>query len=178
MSKAANSNRLRSDQLIPQIEDWGHADDLVRRIGDARDDIARLEFGAREEIDAIKARLAEQVKPLQERIDLWLPALEQFALRHRADFGKLKSRPLNHGTLGWQASTIVSIKKTTLDLIKKLFTPAQQKACINIKESVNKNNLRRLTDEQLKSIAARREDQDVFYVEPNSVAAASHGDPS
>ena len=47
-----------------------------------------------------------------------------------------------------------------------MFSKAKAAACIRVKESVDKEALAKLTDEQLADIGARRKEKDVFFVEP------------
>ena len=102
---------------------------------------------------------------------------------HRDDFKGQKSRKLNFGTLGWRKSTAIRTTKSTYQIIKNALlnklviaglTRAKLNACIRIKESVDKDALARLTDEQLADIKARRDIRDVFFVEPSSQKAADY----
>jgi phage host-nuclease inhibitor protein Gam len=136
--------------------------------------IKQAEETAKDDINEIKAELAEKVKPLQEEIKLKVRSLEAFAALHKNDFGKKRSRKLNFGILGWRKSTSISIKKNTLELIKQVFTNAKQKMCIRVKESVDKEALAKLTEEQLASVGARRKEKDVFFVEPSSQEAVDY----
>jgi phage host-nuclease inhibitor protein Gam len=161
------AKRLKSDNpiLIP-IPNWTEADELIRRIGNLYLQINEAQFDAKEAIDLAKATLSARVKPLQDAIELHCRSLEAFAVNNKVDFGKDRSMKLNFGSLGWRKSTVTITTKKTLELIKKLFSPMLQKACINIKETVDKNALAKLKEEQLASVEARLTEKDVFYVEP------------
>ena len=164
----AKNKRVKSDSSLIPIPDWGQADKLVRRIGDLQLQIQAAEGEAKTDIDDIKALLAEEVKPLQEDIDLHIKSLEAFATSNKKQFGRARSKKLNFGVLGWRYSCSISIKKdTTLELIKKFLSSAQKRACINTKETVDKKVLAKLTDGLLAKIGARRVDKDVFFVEPD-----------
>ena len=167
--------RVKSNKpvLIP-IPDWEQADLRIRLIGDLQMQISQAEETAKDDINEIKAELAKKVKPLQEEIKLNVQSMEAFAALHKNDFGKKRSRKLSFGILGWRKSTFISIKKNTLEEIKFLFTRAKQKMCIRVKESVDKEALAKLTDEQLASVGARRKEKDVFFVEPSSQEAVDY----
>ena len=169
------AKREKSDKtlLIP-IDDWGHADQQVRRIGALQSQIESLEIAAGELIDKAKGDLQRQVKPLQEKINLHVASIEAFAETHKKDFDKIRSRKGQFGTVGWRKSTSIEIKKNTLDLIKELFAGAKRKLCVIVKESVSKEALAKLTDEELASVGARRKEKDVFYVEPDLTEAAGY----
>jgi len=169
------AKRIKSDRpvLIP-VPDWVHADNCIWRTGDLQTQIREAEETAKDDINKIKAKLAKKTKPLQEKIKLYVQSLEAFAATHKNDFGKQRSRKLSFGILGWRKSTSIPIKKNTLERIKQMFVKATQKMCIRVKESVDKEALAKLTDEQLASIGARRKEKDVFFVEPSSQEAVDY----
>ena len=171
----ASKKRIRLDKspLLP-IPDWKHADLSVRRIGELQGRITYLEEKAKLLTNKIKKELADQVKPLQDKITLHVNSLEPFATSHKDDFKKQKSRKLNFGVLGWRKSISIKIAKNTLELIKIVFTYGKAAAYIRTKESVDKDALAKLTDKQLASIKARRDEKDVFFVEPSSQKAAEY----
>jgi len=172
----ANKKRIRSDKspLIP-VPDWKHADISVLRVGELQGQIAQLEEDAKNHINNVKKDLADKVKSRQDKITLHLNGIEAFATSHRDDFENQKSRKLNFGSIGWRKSTSISVKKNTLVLIKLFFRIDLQKTCIRINESVDKDAMAKLTDEQLASVKARRIEKDVFFVEPSSQKAANYG---
>jgi len=171
----AKSKRVKSDKpaIIP-INDWGHADNIVRKTGDLQQKINQAEHQAKDDINKIKAALAIAVKPFQEELKLLICSLEAFANSRREDFKKARSRKLNFGVLGWRKSSSVSIKKNTLERIKKVLSKAKARACIRTKESVDKDALAKFTDGQLASVGARREEKDVFFVEPDLPEAVDY----
>jgi phage host-nuclease inhibitor protein Gam len=169
---AQSKKRVRSDSLLIPIPDWGHADEYVRRMGSLQGQIRLLEDEATEQVARIKSHLKTSTAARQEKILLYQASLEAFAKSRREEFGKVRSRKLNHGIVGWRKSTVMRLKKNTLDLIREFFTPARQKPLITIKESPDKNAIAKLTDEDLAVIEARREEKDVFFVEPDVVEAA------
>jgi len=159
--------RVKSDKpVIEHVANWDKADEYVRQVGDLQVQITQAEATFKDDIDELKADLAEKVKPLQERIKLYTRSLETFAVLHRGDFKNKQSKKVNFGILGWRKSTFIKVRKNTLGKIKAVFSRAMAAACIRVKESVDKEALARLKDEQLASIGARREEKEVFFVEP------------
>ena len=173
MAKKPKRVKAPNRMLIP-VPDWSHADDLIARVGQLQRQIARHELDAAAKIEAIKAKLAAQTAPLQERITLHVQSLEVFAAEKRGDI-KGKSRSLNFGVLGWRGSSSISIKKDqTLALIKQEFAPSLRKSCIRVKEEPDKDVLAKLTDEQLAQIKARRVSKEAFFVEAYDLTAADY----
>jgi len=158
------------------IPDWKHADDLVRHVGNLQVKINNAEDEAHAVINRVKADLQKKVEKWRNDIDLDVISLEAFAMSRRGEF-KDRSRKLDYGRIGWHKSTSIKIKtKTTLKKIKELFTPAQKKACIITKETVGKEALAKLTDEDLARVDARRVVRDDFFVEPDFIEAADHNE--
>lgn len=167
--------RVKSNQSnLIKITNWHEADRIVRNIGDLQTWISKTQDRAQRKIDQVKADLVKDVKSTQEMIDRKVRSLEAFAVAREDEFGKKRSRKLNFGCLGWRKSTSITVKKTTLDLIKKIFG---KKAVIYIraKEGVDKEALAKLTDEQLAGVGARRKVKDDFFVEPDFTKAADYG---
>jgi len=162
------AKRLKSDKpALIEVKGWSYANEYVRRVGDLQMKITAAEHKAADDINEVKAELAKKVKPLQQEIDTYVRSLEAFAAAHKADFEKNRSKKLNFGKIGWRKSTSIITKKNTLELVKKVFAKAKCVACIIIKETVSKEALAKLTDEDLASVGARRKIKDDFFVEPD-----------
>lgn len=171
----AKNRRVKSVNAAPaQINNFEDADKILQQLGDLQLAINQAESTAKGKIDEAKNELAETTKPLQQEIKQHVRALEVFAAANKTAFGKARSKKLSFGKLGWRISTSVSTKKTTLELIKKVFSKKEALTYINVKESVDKKALARLTDEQLVSVNARREEKDVFYAEPDLPEAVDY----
>ncbi|MCJ7777627.1 MAG: host-nuclease inhibitor Gam family protein [Sedimentisphaerales bacterium] len=170
------NKRVKSDRPIQPISDWQQADKFVKQIGELQFKTRDAERQANNDINQAKAALAIATNPLQEEIEQLRLSLEAFAVNRKADFGKDRSRKLNFGLLGWRKSSSVAIKKTTLEKIKSVFAKAKAAMCIITKETVSKEALAKLTDEELASVGARREVKDDFFVEPDLPEAVDYTD--
>lgn len=171
----AKKKRVRKDSPpVTFLHGWKQADDYVRRLGDQQNQIEQHQATAKKCIDMIKAELQTKVSKIQKTIDYDALVLQAFCGSHLKDFKKNRSKKLQFGRVGWRKSTSVKTTNSTLDLIKKLLSAAKRKECIIVKESVDKNALAKLTDEQLVSIEAQRKEKDVFFVEPSIPEAADY----
>lgn len=173
---AKKSKRIKSDKpLVIPVKGWAEADKMVKRIGQLQFEIASHEKQAADDINDAKAALAVAAKPLLEKIKLHTQSLEAFAVNHRSDFGKAQSKKLGFGCTGWRFSTAISVKKNTLELIRSVFGRTYKKY-VHIKETVNKEALKQLTDEKLAKISAQRKSKEAFFVEPESQKAIDYED--
>jgi len=167
------TKRVKSEKQIETISGWQQADDFVKQIGELQLKINQAELEATEKINQSKEMMAKTVEPLQNKIKILSDSLEAFAANHVEDFGKAQSRKLNFGLLGWRRSTSISIKESTLELIKKIFGKKAE-TYIRVKEEVNKETLAELNDQQLTSVDAKRKPKEVFFVEPDLPNAANY----
>jgi len=168
------NNRVKSIRNLEVILNWSQADQIMLRIGTLQSDIQAEEAQATAKIEKIKAELAIEVESLQDAVTYYTESVQAFAVAHREEFGKAQSRKLNHGTVGWRKSVAISVKKTTLGLLKTVFCKKAPQY-IHVKETPDKEAMAKLTDEQLATVGARRKRKEVFFVEPDSTEAADHG---
>jgi len=169
MGKRVKSHK---PDLLP-VEDWQKADEYISAIGDMQQAINRSQDQSQKRIDKIKEALAADVAPRQAAIKMYVRSLEAFAESHKTEFGDKRSRALNYGTLGWRKSAAIHTTKRTLDLIKQFFAKSMR-TLVHVKETVNKEALAKLTDEELAKVAARRQGRDTFFVEPFGIEAADY----
>jgi len=163
--------RVKSDLNLIEVTGWQHADNLLREIGELQGQIAQSESNATLRIDAIKEALADDVEARMEQIKLNTKSLEAFAVNNKNDFSGKRSRVLNFGTLGWRKSSSIVVGKRTMCHIKEVFK-SKIKELIRIKESIDKDALGKLTDDQLHAIEAKRKESDNFFAEPTEIKAA------
>jgi phage host-nuclease inhibitor protein Gam len=169
--------RVKSDKVnLTAIDDWQQADEIIRTIGDLKLQIIAAEKKAKDDIDEIKVEMLEMTKLLQNSIKQHTTSLEAFAMAQRKDFKDQKSKKLNFGILGWRKSTSIKISKDTLELIKKTFSAAKVKIYVRIKETIDKEQLTKLSDEQLENIEAERLVKNIFFVEPDMPNAVDYTD--
>lgn len=167
------AKRIKSEKQIETIADWQQADEYLKSIGELQLEINQAEGLANEAINDAKAEMTKTVEPLQNKIKILSDSLEAFAANHADDFGKAQSRKLNFGLLGWRRSTSISIKDSTLELIRKVFGKKAE-TYIRTKEDVDKETLAKLTDQQLASVDAKRKPKEVFFVEPDLPGAVDY----
>ena len=163
--------RVKSNLKLVEIHSWQHVDETLRSIGELQDAIGLSESNTKAKINAVKQALADDVKARMELIDMYTKSLEAFAVNHKEDFGKKRSKAGNFGIVGWRKSSSISVTKNTLGLIKKVFK-SKIKQLIRITESVDKDALAKLMDEQLAAVGAKRKVTDDFFAEPSEVKAA------
>ena len=101
---------------------------------------------------------------LRKEIAATAAKIEAYAEYNKADlFKDKKTVDLSFGKIGFRQSTKISVKKSTLELLKKLGFIA----CVRIKEECDKDAMSNLSDDDLMSVDAARKISNVFFCEAN-----------
>lgn len=158
---------------MTNLQPFFHSVDEVNmallEIGKLKAQIEQSQAAAEKEINAIKGDTAKNHLPFATRIQALENAIALYVEQKRESLfekGK-KSLPLNFGVVGFRESSSIAIKKVqdTLAKIKSLFP--RRKDAIIVKESPDKNVLKKWEDADLKKIGVKREIKDEFYYELN-----------
>ena len=154
------------------VDTLEEADKVLLRIATASLKLKKLEAEAQATINAAKEKLAAARAPLDAQIEeLEAPLLEFANVEYRQLFGEgKKSVTLTFGKLTCRRSSklvVKSIEKTLALLHEKGWKDA-----IVVKEQVNKEALSGYTDDDLKSVAVKRLDEEVISYQVDEEKAA------
>ena len=149
---------------IGKIKTLEDADLALKEIGLLEHELEAIDGEANKKIAEIKADCAKQGEGLRKRITDLSALLGAFAEYNREElFKDRKSQKLSFGEFGYRKSTSISVKKTTLELLKKL----KLVRYIRIKEQIDKDLMAEMTDESLAQVDAVRKVKDSFFCEAN-----------
>ncbi len=146
---------------LATIED---VDLALKEIGLAEKELQSIDGKAAKEIAAIKERAAKEGEELRKQIQETSARIAAYAEYNRHElFKDKKSVELSFGLFGFRKSTRISVKKSTLELLKKLGFSG----CVRLKEEPDKDAMANLTDEELRSVDACRRVSNDFFCEAN-----------
>ena len=149
---------------IGKIKTLEDANLALKEIGLLEHELEAIDGEANKKIAEIKADCAKQGEGLRKRITDLSALLGAFAEYNREElFKDRKSQKLSFGEFGYRKSTAISIKKTTLELLKKL----KLDRYIRIKEEIDKDLMAEMSDESLTQVDAVRKVKDVFFCQAN-----------
>lgn len=136
----------------------------LKEIGMAEKELEAIDAKAAKEIAVIKERAAKEGEDLRRKVQDTAAKIAAYAEYNKGElFKDKKSVELTFGMFGYRKSTSIHVKKTTLELLKKLgFT-----GCIRLKEEPDKEAMSNLSDEELKTVDACRKIKDDFFCEAN-----------
>ncbi|MDR0443237.1 MAG: host-nuclease inhibitor Gam family protein [Treponema sp.] len=152
-------------RLKPQmgkIETLDQANMVLKEIGLLERELEGIDNEAHKQIAEIKEDAAKQGGVIRKRIVDASARIGAYADYNRDElFKDRKSVQLSFGSFGYRKSTSISVKKTTLELLKKL----QLIKCIRTKEEPDKEAMADLDDDTLAQVDSVRKIKDDFFCE-------------
>ena len=147
---------------VGKIETLDEANGVLKEIGILERELEAIDGEAHVQIAAIKEDAAKKGANIRKRIADDSALLGAFAEYNRAElFKDRKSVQLSFGSFGYRKSTSIGVKKTTLELMKKLGFDR----FIRIKEEPDKEAMATLDDETLAQVDSVRKVKDDFFCE-------------
>lgn len=149
---------------LSKIENTEDANIALREIGIIERELEAIDADAQKRIGDIKADAAKRGEPLRSRIIELSGQLGAFAEYNKAElFKDRKSMELTFGVFGYRKTTSIHIKKSTVDLLRKL----NLDRFVRVKEEPDKEAMAVLDDDQLAMVDAVRKSKDDFFCEAN-----------
>ena len=148
-----------------QLENWQQADDALRQIGEDRRDLASIETMMNERIADAKADAEEKGRPIKDHIAMLEQALREFAMLHRADLGKAKSRTLTFGKVGFRQSTRLTLPRGVekiKTIIAELLRRGMKECVVYPEPKIDKDALKKYSAGEIAEVGAKLEVEDVF----------------
>lgn len=159
--------RIKNTDDLYRILTFAQADNHIKAIGELQRQIDALNARADKRLNKIKETTKAQAGGIADKMRKHVDSLEAFCAANREDFAGQQSRKMVFGVLGWRKSTSIKVStKTTIQKIKEVFGEVCNQY-LRISEEADKDALRKLTDEQLKQIDAKRQNKEVFFVDPD-----------
>ena len=148
-----------------RLTSWDQVDESLKAIGCIDREVGYMEAFANGQIDQVKADAKKAAAPLLDKKTGLELAVKEFCEANRAEFAKVKTRELTFGSVGFRISTKVIVKRVadTLQALKDLGL----KACIRIKEELDKEAMKNLSTETLAQVGAGLKTENAFGYEIN-----------
>jgi phage host-nuclease inhibitor protein Gam len=149
---------------LTKINNLDEADLILKEIGIAERELEAIDASAQQKIADIKEKAVKEGEELRNKIAELSSLLGAYAEYNKDEFFKdKKTVELTFGCFGYRKSTSITIKKTTLELLKKL----KMFQYIRIKEEPDKEKMADLEDEALATVDAVRKVKNEFFCEAN-----------
>jgi phage host-nuclease inhibitor protein Gam len=155
----------RHKPSVGKIKTLEDANLALKEIGLWELELERIDAEAHKRIAEIKAESAKQGEGIRGQIVSLTTLLGAYAEYNREElFKDKKSAVLSFGEFGYRKSTSIHVKKTTLELLKKL----RLDKYIRIKSEPDKEAMAELDDEALAQVDAVRKITNDFFCKANT----------
>lgn len=150
----------------PVFKTWEDVDAALKEIAEKEIAIEEIEGEMNKQINGIKIASGIEAKPLQDRIDKLGKDIKEFVTEHKEELDG-KSKVLNFGKTGFRLSTTLSLPKAK-DKVEKIIAKLRKRKmddCIIVKESVNKDVLKKYDESVIIEIGGTLKKTDTFWYE-------------
>lgn len=150
----------------PVFKTWEDVDNALKEIAEAELDLVDIEGEMNKQIQGIKLTAAQEAKPIQDRINSLGKDIKAFVEEHRSELDG-KTKTLNFGKTGFRMSTKVVLPKAKekLAVIIKSLKARKMNDCIVVTETINKDVLKKYTEDEIIRVGATLKKEDTFWYE-------------
>lgn len=150
----------------PTLKSWAEVDAALQEIAEKELLIEEIEGEMNKQINGIKISSDLEAKPHQDRIAKLGKDVKDFVTEHKDELDG-KTKVLNFGKTGFRLSTSVIIpraKDKVASIIKSLKL-RKMTDCIVVEEKVNKEVLKKYSEDDIIKVGAKLKKEDVFWYE-------------
>jgi phage host-nuclease inhibitor protein Gam len=150
--------------VVEKIDTSEQANLVLKEIGLLERQLEEIDAEAHKQINKIKEEAEKKGLLARAAIAKDHSLISAYAKGNKKSlFKDARSVKLTFGSFGFRKSTSISIKDTTLALLKKL----KMDGFILVKETPNKEALATLADKELAKVDAARKEKENFFCEPD-----------
>lgn len=153
----------------PTLKSWEDVNDALRQIAEAEIAMGEIEGTMQKQILGAKKVAEQESKPFKDEVARLEREIKTYVTDHRDELGKVKSKTLTFGEVGFRLSTAISLPraKEKLEEIIRRLKSRQMTDCIVVKEEVSKEALKKYGEDTVNAVGATWKQSDVFGYELN-----------
>ena len=148
------------DELV--LKNWDDVDITLKEIAECELEIEKITTDMNQRIHDIKLEADMLAKSHQERIERLGIHVKAFVEDNKAELDG-KTKQLNFGKTGFRLSTKLVLKK--IDKVLENLKNFKMDDCITVKESINKEVLRKYPESDVIKVGGTLKKEDVFWYE-------------
>lgn len=157
---------------MPLVSDWNEADRALEALGALDLEIGGLSSDLGRKLHELVREYSPRLADLSGRRRAVQAAVESFCLLNKSEFAARRSRQLPFGRIAFRMSERIDVprefEQAAIATLKKLGCFD----CIEVRERLDKNSLKKLSDADLARCGIRRTREDHFRIEPDLNAIA------
>jgi phage host-nuclease inhibitor protein Gam len=144
------------------LKTWEDVDITLKEIAECELEIENITTLMNQQIHDVKLESEMKAKPLQERIEKLGFYVKTFVEENKAELDG-KTKQLNFGKTGFRLSTKLVLRK--VDAVLENIKRFKMDDCITVKESINKDVLKKYPEEDIIKVGGTLKKEDVFWYE-------------
>ena len=161
-----------------ELDDWTKVDAALEEIGRVSMEILALEAELGLQVLDLASRYGASLDALHMRKSGIESLIEDFCASRMEEFNEKRSRQFTFGRIAFRLSEKIAVPDGFESLAIGTLKDLGWFHCVDVKETLNRNALKRLTDDQLAQCGLRRAVADRLRIEPNLRLAAQRSGKS
>lgn len=154
---------------------WDEVDEALGKIADIDNEIKQLQTETRIKCRQLKATAEVAIEQKKDKINIIMKEAQKYADAHQEDFGKLKTRNLNNGRLGYKLKSSLTMPQDDQKEIIQALIEKGHTDCVDYTSRINLTKLRRLPEEALEEIGASVSTGNAFFVSTRNLKVPETG---
>ncbi|MHC1727882.1 MAG: host-nuclease inhibitor Gam family protein [Syntrophobacteraceae bacterium] len=149
------------------IRDWADVDRALENIGLLDLEIGELSSSLGRKLYELLGEYSGEILNLTERQRALGACIESFCLLNKGEFSQKRSKQLRYGKIAFRVSERIEVPEELEDSAIAALKRLGHSACIELRERIDRNSLKKLTDTDLSRCGIRRTREDHFRIEPD-----------
>lgn len=154
------------------MQNWEDVDCVMRRIGELDLELERINGDATMKMNEVKQAAKEAAGPVQKERKELAGEVEKFCASRKAEFANKRHKRLTYGEIGYRLVRSVPVPRAA-EKVKSLLSALKSFglcSCIEQTEKVNRDEICKLSDEELVKLGLTRTVKDSFRICPDTDA--------
>jgi len=149
------------------LKSWDDVDKVLKEILELEVQAEKLDGEMSVKIAKTKETYKGKIDPLKNVIKLKEKEVQEFVEENRDDMNGRKTKVLTHGNVGFRKSSKLSIPTKMVATIIQKLRLRKMDNCINVKETINKDELKKYPLEVIVELGCSIKQDDAFGYELN-----------
>jgi phage host-nuclease inhibitor protein Gam len=149
------------------IGNWNSVDKALEEIGIIDLGMAEIASSLGRKLHELIDEFSRDISDLSERRRGIESAIESFCLLNKGEFGKKRSRQFNYGRISFRMAERIEIPEELEDAIIATLKKLGFSDCVETRERLDRNALKKLPDSDLARFGIRRAKEDHFRIDPD-----------
>jgi phage host-nuclease inhibitor protein Gam len=149
------------------IGNWNNVDKALEEIGTIDLGIGEIASSLGRRLHEILGEYSRELSDLTERRRGIEAAIESFCLINKEDFEKKRSRQFHYGRISFRMAERIEVPEELEDAAIATLKKLGFSECVETRERLDRNSLKKLSDSDLARCGIRRTKEDHFRIDPD-----------